>query len=952
MKVLSKSGQIYSLVLIIWVCFIGAGQIVASPPVFSLPPDITSDDFVPGKIVFKIKESADHFNKNGSPDAVNFLTLLDQIGAKDLARTFPYHTPPSLKQHYSGQSYVDLSKIFEIKLPAGSDIEKAINELYRSGFVEYAQPYYLPQTFMVPDDPFVSSQYYLEKIQAFDAWAVSSGDSSIVIAIVDTGIDLFHPDLIHNIAYNYDDPVNGEDSDNDGYIDNFYGWDLGENDNQPQYNANAHGVHVSGVAGATADNGTGIAGVGFNSRLLPVKVSDQDGRLIKAYEGIVYAADKGASVINCSWGGPMGAGQYGQDIVNYAAINRDAIVIAAAGNSNNTVSIYPASYNNVLSVAATDINDHKWVNSSFGNLVDLSAPGANLLSTWVNGTYISSSGTSLAAPVVAGAAAIVRSHFPEYNSQQIAAQLKVTTDIIDTIEANIPYAGLLGTGRLNLYRALTETHHPFIVLQNLQYPDDYYQMFNPGETFELAAEFRNLLAGSSEITAILTSQSSHVEIISGTVLLGNIQSLETTDNFSNPFIIRIKETIPASQRVFFSISFLANGESFAGNQNFAITFNLDYISVTAGQLSTTINSRGNLGYNYPNLNQGIGFIYSGNNFYQSLINCAGLMIGTSTSKVVDNVYGPQEDTYTGSFFSLENAKLLDEPEFGDFQITGSFNDSKANSSEIGLKVDYNIYGFDNSPYDKFLILEYDIINKSGINQPGLHAGFFADWIIQDVRNHRASYDPDNYLGYAFSANGGNFTGIQVLNHQNVRHYAFDNQGFGGSLKISDGFTSFEKYTAMKSTRDNAGVFDKDNDISTLIGAGPFNLPEGDTLTIAFAMLAGDHMMDLQASARIASLIYNGELLNIPGVETGSLAMSINPVPFTNTINIEYFLEKPSNTEISIFSVSGKHLISTHPTLKSTGWHKEIISALGWESGTYIVRLKAENQMDVRKIIKK
>jgi serine protease len=925
-------------------------QAISAPPVFKLPENITSEDFIPGRIIFKIKESSDHFTKGHSPESERFAEILTGLGTKSLARIFPNHITPAEKNNNRGKEYVDLSRIFEINIPAATDMEEAINRLYQSGFVEYAQPYYLPQTFASPDDPFITSQYYLNTIRALDAWAITRGDTNIVIAIIDTGIDLFHPDLIHSIAYNYDDPINGADSDNDGYIDNYQGWDLGENDNMPQYNINAHGVHVSGIAGATANNGTGIAGVGYRSRILPVKVSDQDGRLIKAYEGIVYAADKGARVINCSWGGPMGAGQFGQDIVNYAAINKDAVVVAAAGNSNSAVSIFPASYENVLSVAATDINDTKWVNSSYGNLVDLSAPGANLLSTWVNGTYLSSSGTSMAAPVVAGAAAVLRAHFPHYNARQIAAQLKVTTDNIDTLEANLSYAGLLGTGRLNMYRALTETHHPFIVLKNLQHPAEYYQSFNPGESFELAAEFQNLLAGENNITAVLTSQNPNVEIISGTVALGSIGNLETANNYNNPFLVRIKEGIPPSHNVFFTISFFTQEMGFAGKQNFPITFNLDYVTVEANQISTTVNSKGNIGYNYPNLNQGVGFLYSGNNSYQSLLKSAGLMIGVSTSKVVDNIYGAQEDSYTGSFHSLENARLLDKPKLGDFQISGSFDDSKANSSKIGLKIDYNIYGFENTPYDKFIILEYHIINKSEASQPGLHAAFYADWVIQDIRNHRASFDPENSMGYAFSANGGNFSGIQVLNHQNIRHYAFDNQGFGGSLKINDGFTSFEKYTAMKTTRDNAGVFDKDNDISTLIGAGPFNLPAEDTLTIAFAVLAGDHMMDLQGSARMASLIYNLGTLNVPVVSEQQEAV-VSPNPFTNYLGLDFDLGSPAITTITFFDLTGKMIFEESLGNLHTGRYSRIISTIPWPSGTYILQIRKGEKVEFHKVVK-
>ncbi len=922
------------------------------PAVFSMPDGITPGDYIPGKIVFKMKQGYETSYKSTHIAIDGFQKYLDEIAAKELRKKFPQHSPPVKAIHPSGQEYVDLSRIYQITIPSEDSLEEAINKLYSSNYVEYAQPYYIPHTLVEPDDPFISSQYYLETIQALDAWAVSQGDTTIVIAIVDTGIDLLHPDLIHDIAYNYDDPINEEDSDNDGYVDNFHGWDLGENNNNPQFNANAHGVHVAGVAGASTNNGTGIAGVGYKSRILPVKVSDPDGRMVKAYEGIIYAADQGAQIINCSWGGAMGAGQFGQDIVNYAVLNKDAVVIAAAGNSNNQVRIFPASYANVVSVAATDSNDEKWNNSSYGKLVDISAPGANLLSTWTNGTYISSSGTSLAAPVVAGAAAIVRSHFPDYNALQIAAQLKVTTDIIDTLANNQPYKGLLGTGRLNLYKALTETEHPYILLTGLQHPKEHYQLYSPGETFELGAEFQNLLAETYSISAELSTDNQYIEIVSHQTILGAMGHLETTNNFTEPFSIRLKENIPPSQTVDFTISFFTHNQVFAGKQNFSIIFNLDYVDLISNQLHTTINSRGNIGFNYPEFNQGIGFKYQNANQNQTLLKCGGLVLGSSTSKVVDNIYGAVEKSFSNSFFSLENARIIDNPQLGDFHIKGSFNDSTAGSNRMGLKIDYDIYGFENSPRNKFIILEYRVINTSDINLVGLHGSFFADWTIQDIRNHRAAFDPEHNLGYAFSAGGGNYTGIQVLNHTNIRHYAFDNQGFGGSIKINDGFTSFEKYTAMRNNRDNAGFFDKDNDISTLIGAGPFNLAPRDTITFAFSLLAGDHMMDLQRSAQIAQMVYHGDYVNVRRPETNTSKHTVSPNPFIDKVSIDFYLPKASNVQIFVYDATGKHVYSTPVQLHTQGLQNQVINTQDWKSGNYILQITTDIHTESHVLIKK
>ncbi len=906
---------------------------------FIMPEGITSEDYLEGKIIFKVKEEISHTIKGDKIESGEFELALKKIEARYVRKMFPNHLPPSKSYHISGQPYSDLSRIFQTDLQDGNSLEKAINELYQTGLVEYAQPWYIPKPLYQPDDPFIESQYYLSNIKAYEAWEIEQGDTNIVIAITDTGIDLLHPDLVNSIAYNYDDPLNGEDTDNDGYADNFQGWDIAENNNNPQYDVNAHGVHVAGIAGASADNGTGMAGVGFNSRILPIKISDSDGRLVRAYEGIVYAADKGAQVINCSWGGAMSTGQFGQDIINYAVLNKDAIVIAAAGNSNNQIRIFPASYINALSVAATNIHDHRWEGSSYGKLIDLSAPGAGIFSTWPNGSYISSNGTSMAAPVVAGAAALLRAHFPEYNALQIAAQLKVTTDLIDTIPENEPYSGQMGTGRLNIYRALTETHHPYLLFTGLEQSMEYYQLFNPGESFELGAEFLNLLATSENMSARLSTQSDYIEILQDQAIMGQVFHNQLTNNFSNPFIIKLLENIPASHEATFTISFFNELGVYAGEQNFNMTFNLDYVDFETEILSTTINSRGNIGYNYPNFNQGVGFLYSGTNQNRTLLNVAGLVAGVSTSAVVDNIYGPMENSFTNSFGSVENARMVANPDLGNIMIKGIFNDSVANEKKIGLKINYRIYGYTAAPSNKFIILEYDIINTSEESKPGFYAGFYADWVIQDVRNHRAAFDPENNMGYAFSANGGSFTGVSLLSHSQIRHYAFDNQGFGGSLKIKDGFTSFEKYTAMKSSRENAGFFDIDNDISSLISTGPFNLQSQDTLKVAFAVIAGDHLNDLQNSAQMASLFYNGDFTSTqPIPDTFFSNIKSFPSPFTDKLTARFYQQTKGKSEIFVFDISGRQIYH-HPYMNAMpGEINHIINTSDWESGTYIIQI--------------
>ncbi|MBS4013385.1 MAG: S8 family peptidase [Bacteroidetes bacterium] len=920
-----------------------------------------SQDYVRGKIIFKLIEEDSVLKNEEKQGIIVVQEYLKQIDYK-IDRKFPSHNSPSYKYNSNGQKLVDLSLIHELIVDENEDLDYIIQLLYQSGVVEYAEKYYIPELFSyTPNDPLAPSQYYLNNIQAYLAWGITRGDTNQIIAIIDTGTDLTHPDLINSIKYNYNDPINGYDSDNDGYIDNFQGWDLGEGDNNPQYNANSHGVLVCGYAGATADNNTGIAGVGFNSKILPVKIDNESGRLTMAYEGIVYAADRGATVMNLSWGGVLGAGQFGQDIINYAAINRDIVVIAAAGNSNNQIPIYPAAYNNTISVAATDINDVKWSGSSYGITIDISAPGTGGLTTWPNSSYNPGSGTSFAAPIVAGAAALLRSHFPNYNAKQIAAQLKVTADNIYDISENNSFQGLLGTGRLNIFRALTETDNPYIELIALEHTEEFYSKIQPGETVNLSAFFRNILSTVDNVTAILQTNSQYIDIITQEINLGTAPNNEIINNLENPFVIKLLNNYPPSNKADFIITFYNNGE-YAGRETFSIVFNIDYINIFPNTISTTVTSKGTIGYNYPNFNQGLGLKYSLYN--RSLIKCAGLIIGNSTSKVVDNIYGATEGTFNQFFKSITNAEFINDPENSHLEIRGSFNDDNAGAFKMNLKIDYTIKAWDEAPDNKYLILEYDIINNSGEQYSSLYTGFFADWIIQDNKSHRASFDIDNNLGYAYSTSGGYYTGISLLSDYAPKHYAFDNQGYGGSLKISDGFTSFEKYTALKSNRNSAGLFDTNNDISTLLGSGPFILNHNDTLKIAFALLVGDHLTDLKQSAISAKAKYTGNTDDDDDddddddnyvSETNSqnpYKIIINRNPFaSNIFSFDFLVYNQITLGITITDIHGSLVYKSNPELLNIGNYSFNVDASKWSQGTYLMQLYTGENVQTIKIIK-
>jgi thermitase len=314
-----------------------------------------------------------------------------------------------------------------VTVPKGQ--EKAKAKAYSSNArVAYAEPDFVAQAIGNPDDPYLGVQWGLTKIEAPQAWEVTAGSPSINIAIVDTGVDLDHPDLAGKIVSN----VNFSTS---GTVDDIY----------------QHGTHVAGIAAAITNNGIGVAGLGYSCTIMNVKVLGDTGS--GAYSGvasgIIWAADNGAEVINLSLGGSSPSSTV-EDAVNYAW-SKGVVVVAGAGNSGNTTPFYPAYYANCIAVAATDINDAKPYWSNYGDWVDVAAPGASIYSTLKNNSYGHMSGTSMASPHVAGLAALVFTTVSDANgdgklNDEVRARIETTCD-------NIGISGI-GSGRINAYKAV------------------------------------------------------------------------------------------------------------------------------------------------------------------------------------------------------------------------------------------------------------------------------------------------------------------------------------------------------------------------------------------------------------------------------------------------------------------------------------------------------------------
>jgi subtilisin family serine protease len=452
--------------LIISAIIIGTLFVFPTGAVASASNNLTSDaPYVPGEVIVRYK------NTTGTVAAASIESVqLSSLGAE-------------VSDDFSAEGLKGMQM-----LDVGDNISvtQAINELEKSSYVEYAEPNYIISLTLpaqpvpagaepvgalaasgAPNDPRFSEQWSLlnsgqsggaagSDINVIPAWDISKGSSSVVVAVIDTGVDYTHPDLAENIWTNPGEiPNNGIDDDGNGYIDDIHGWDFINNDNDPM-DDNGHGTHCAGVVGAVGNNGVGTCGVNQKVKVMPLKFMGKDGNgdIAAALNAIAYARKMGANVISCSWGGTAKSQALGDAV---SATN--TLVVCAAGNSgtnNDVIQHYPSGfdYPQILSVAASSNSDGIPSYSNYGSVsVDVAAPGDGIISTYptaLGNQYMSMKGTSMAAPHVSGLAALLLSAKPGLTPSQLKEY------IINNVDKVPAFSGkTVSGGRIDAYKTLT-----------------------------------------------------------------------------------------------------------------------------------------------------------------------------------------------------------------------------------------------------------------------------------------------------------------------------------------------------------------------------------------------------------------------------------------------------------------------------------------------------------------
>ncbi len=872
---------------------------------------------------------------------------------------------------------VDLSRFYVVTFSSSEDAFSLAEQVSELSAVQYAEPWFTyaveVEPAFTPNDPQFGSQYGLAKIQAAQAWDISQGDTNVVIGIVDTGVEVNHPDLTGNIWHNpgevgldgssNDKRTNGIDDDGNGFVDDWQGWDfagadynnpIDDNNPSPVGSNTEHGTHVAGIASATTNNSLGVAGTGFNCRLLAIKTSaDNDFRgpggtayLIAGYEGVAYAAFMGADVMNCSWGG-SGGSQTEQEIINYAT-QLGTLVVAAAGNSGSSSPHYPSAYNYVISVVATNSSDVKAGFSNYGRTVDVCAPGVSILSTIYPSTYTSGySGTSMASPFAAGVAGLVKAVNPGYSALQVGEQVRVTSDNIDA--SNPSFIGLIGKGRINAFKALS-TSSPSLRSSRLVIRDSVSGNNNgvpePNEILDIYLTFTNYLAASTNASVTLTVTGAGVTVTQPTFTIGALNTLDTVRNTGISLRVQLASNVAPGLIAQAKLTYTDG--AYSDFEYFSFVVNPTYQSHNVNLVVATMANNGRIGFNdFPNNTQGRGYIYPANSDSNHLFE-GGIIIGTSATRVVNNVRNPG-GTQDNDFLARQIYQMQSPGIVSNQDGSTVYSDSSAPvGNRLGIKINQYSYAYSSPDNDDYVITRYDITNLTASPINGLYIGQFHDWDIANYNGNRTGLDAGRSLSYAWdNTNAARpYIGVRALDTLTGARGLLNNGSIVLDRAAKWGWISGGTATASVGP----------GDIHSVISTGPINIGVGETKRTGFAIIAAPNLATLQANADYAKAKWLEILSTVSvreevGVTPMQFGLSQNyPNPFNPETRISYDIARGELVTLKVFDVLGREVATLVNQRQDAGRYSVGFDGKGLTSGVYYYQLQAGSFTQTNKML--
>lgn len=835
-------------------------------------------------------------------------------------------------------------------------------KLQSRGLVLRAQ--LLPEQRIVgePNDPEVYRQYYLPLIDAFRTWDVVPNNGVSVVAIIDTGIDTLHSDLQGSIWRNSgetgtdgsgrDKRSNGVDDDGNGFVDDWFGWDFVGADGSKQDNAplpgNAHGTHVGGIVAAQTNNKIGMAGVGKNVVVMPIKVGRDDPSsesVSRSADGILYAASMRASIINCSFG--SASPTFADVAVVQKATELGSLVVGAAGNDALNQAFYPAAYPDAISVAATGYSDRLAFFSNYHSTVDVSAPGVGIFSTIPRNTYTSYDGTSMAAPVVSAVAAMVRRCFPSYTPAQTRAAVIAGCDNIDTL--NPGYDGLIGTGRVNAFRSCSGSNARWCVVESATLNDaDRNDVFLSADTIELGLTIRNVLNDLIDARIVVRPLDTITTAIDSSVVLGAVAS-QAEWTLPSPFRFVIDASAANDAKFALRVQ-VYDGGQLVGSDVVTGIANPTYATLDENDIALTVNSTGNIGYNdYSSNEQGVGFQYKGST---SLLFEGALMIGTGPLRLSNVARGAETSIKDMSFSARRNAALRADSVVSGKRIATAFDDVN-DPLGLGVYVRKNVYARSEDSLRNSILVVLDVQNVSPSVIGDLFTAYYYDFDLgANGANNVCTWDNETgaFVIYSISDPALPRVAMAMISPLPVNGFAVDNDGAQDCPSVYDDFTTAEKWFMM-----SQGLKRRTStptDASTVIGAGPYTLQPGASQQIAFILAAGTSQAQLRTALRSA---------RNAAVQQGIAVQPYSPLPYSDGIlhvggspllvpgatDVVFTLTTPASVVLDLIDITGCTVATLYSSPDDLGGdHSVSVNIPEVSQGAYFIRLTTQRGSSV------
>jgi len=778
--------------------------------------------------------------------------------------------------------------------------EEVVRSLYGTKHVEFIAYDYLPKlqsTTSTPNDPLISQQDYLDVIKAKEAWNTYDGSPSIVVAVIDDGAAQDHPDLKDNIAVNANEiPNNNIDDDGNGYIDDYNGLNFAkEYEDGGQwgntFNPNDHGNGVTGIVGATANNGIGIAGVGNKCRVFPLKVFTRESQTVReffGYQALVYAALRGFQVANCSWGVGGNKSPIFQSIIDFC-VARDMAIVAAAGNeSTYSEAVYPASYFGVLGVGETDLLGRVTPTSSLGANLGVMAPGNNSYSiSGASGYAGSLTGTSFASPMVAGVVALIRGKYPELTAMEALEHARNSVDDISSQnQFDAPYIG----GSINALKAVSDQPFDKPGIRPLRDPiyrnnkNEKLYSFKIGDSVSMYLPVKNFLGAGSGINCSLTAPSDFtgsLSLINPTVTIESIARNEEREIGPFQFVVN---SLP-NEILIFRIDF----NDAKGYANFAHTLFVNqkpYKIIQNDSLIYSLFANGTAGYEYfagEKIGEGFG-VRPLSSFLEnaSLMYCAG----------------NNEFTASTAYSMASNSE--DQFKFEVIKPIYTENDNRSVFRKDGVEIEVKAIPHTSTTTVTRHTIKLKNTTQSKIEMPSI--GYFADWDLGPGGSH-------NSVSLFQEA----FIGVQHQNYAvKVKRPQTENT-IGMSISSKESNISFKATGGAREILSGTAIFSKlrgQNDINSSYSG---DIVTSIGLTFDEGLAPGEEkecfvcMGFSHNESTLAEKIK--ECMNATYVsvqeETNRTSFEVFPNPTTNVVNIVV----PNKGKLVVRNLSGKEILS-------------------------------------------